>query len=502
MRKKSLICKIKDALSPGNRLFVPVVAVFGLTLVSCAQDDLTGELFSSDVTNTTLASPGVNDISITPTTDNARTIISWKVVHGASSYDCKVYDVTNESEPVVLLDSIVDGVSFTVERAEDTNYKFAIRTLANTEVGNADAPEATEVSFTTFVSSFATIPEGDLYAYFQENPIPAETTEEICYDLVPGGNYTVSQALDFGGSKVTLRCTNKFNKPTVTLGENANLQTYAPMTLKNLKIDAAAAVKTPVIALSKTPDEAIKGATGGGDFYNIIGGSIYLTNCDFVNVTDKMFYDNEVRYCVETFMMDNCTVQLATAEANISGQAMFYLKSGFIKDITIKNSTWYNTTEFASKYFIQYNNSGRIDRAGYDKNSQTQSVNMINNTFYNVCSNNDSQWCNYGGFNGQKYTNFEVTGNIWYECTPNGGGIARRICGGRGASSYGKCIFNNNTYWVKGVSETGYESYDTGLVLQTDPAFANPANGDFTPTGAEQLQYKTGDPRWIPLNNN
>ena len=476
------------------------LALFSLIAVSCAQDDLTGEKFGPDVTNTQLESPSTNDISITPTTDNAKTIISWKVINGASSYDCKVYDVTDESNPVVLVDSIVDGVSFTVARAEDSNYKFAIKTLANTSVGNVDATDATEVSFTSFVESFATIPEGDLYAYFQENPAPVGTTEETCYDLVAGGNYTVSQSLDLGGSKVTLRCTNKFNKPIITFGEEANIQTYAPLTLKNLKVDAAALTKTPVLALSKTPDETIKGATGGGDYYNIIGGSIYVTNCDFVNVADKMFYDNDVKYCVETFVMDNCTVQLTTGEANISGQAMFYLKSGFIKDITIKNSTWFNTTENSSKYFIQYNNSGRIDRAGYDKNSQTQSVNFINNTFYNICTNSDSQWCNYGGFNGQKYTNFEVTGNIWYGCAPKGGGIARRICGGRGASSYSKCVFNNNTYWVNGASETGYESYDTGLVLQTDPAFANPANGDFTPTGADQLQYKTGDPRWITEN--
>ena len=61
MRKKSLICKIKDTLSSGKICPWLAMAVFGLTLVSCAQDDLTGELFSSDVTNTTLASPGVND---------------------------------------------------------------------------------------------------------------------------------------------------------------------------------------------------------------------------------------------------------------------------------------------------------------------------------------------------------------------------------------------------------------------------------------------------------
>jgi hypothetical protein len=55
---------------------------------------------------------------------------------------------------------------------------------------------------------------------------------------------------------------------------------------------------------------------------------------------------------------------------------------------------------------------------------------------------------------------------------------------------------SRNTYWSGGEA-ADQATYDTsGTILTTDPAFANPANGDFTPTGAEQLQYKTGDSRW------
>lgn len=35
--------------------------------------------------------------------------------------------------------------------------------------------------------------------------------------------------------------------------------------------------------------------------------------------------------------------------------------------------------------------------------------------------------------------------------------------------------------------------------LDTDPGFINAANGDFTVTGASQLEKRTGDPRWLPL---
>lgn len=40
--------------------------------------------------------------------------------------------------------------------------------------------------------------------------------------------------------------------------------------------------------------------------------------------------------------------------------------------------------------------------------------------------------------------------------------------------------------------------YDTNT-LDTDPGFINAVNGDFTVTGASQLEKRTGDPRWLPL---
>ena len=44
-------------------------------------------------------------------------------------------------------------------------------------------------------------------------------------------------------------------------------------------------------------------------------------------------------------------------------------------------------------------------------------------------------------------------------------------------------------------------SYDTSNnALQTDPAFVDAANGNFTPTGADQVARKTGDPRWWPAS--
>lgn len=37
------------------------------------------------------------------------------------------------------------------------------------------------------------------------------------------------------------------------------------------------------------------------------------------------------------------------------------------------------------------------------------------------------------------------------------------------------------------------------ILLIQIPGFINAANGDFTVTGASQLEKRTGDPRWLPL---
>ena len=269
------------------------------------------------------------------------------------------------------------------------------------------------------------------------------------------------------------------------------------MTLKHLTFDYAQSTQ-PAIALSKEPADSLKGLIGTQTtYYNITGAPILVSNCEFRNLNDKLFYDNNVAsYCVETITFDNVTAQFNIAEQT-ANHAFIYLQNGFAKDLTVRNSTMYNTGAGNMQYFIRYSNSGRLDRAGYDKTTQTQSVNFLNNTFYNLGS---GQWANYSGFSGQAYSAFNVQNNIWVDCCPTGGGIARRILGGRTASTYKNCTFNNNTYWNEGASEITAEtsqSYDLGNILQSDPAFVDAAGGNFTPQGEEQLSLKTGDPRWV-----
>ena len=186
--------------------------------------------------------------------------------------------------------------------------------------------------------------------------------------------------------------------------------------------------------------------------------------------------------------MDDCTIQLEPTDG-MSNSSVFYVYDGggFINDFTMTNTTVWNANANTFKYLIRYNNSGRCDRAGYTTNS----INIKNCTMYNVVKT--GQMCNHGGFDGQATSNYDVENNIFVDCGSHQ--VARRFVGR--LSDAAKIVFNNNTYWFDGEAndQTGY---DTGYILTTDPAFANAAEGDFRPSGAEQLSMKTGDPRWLP----
>ena len=171
---------------------------------------------------------------------------------------------------------------------------------------------------------------------------------------------------------------------------------------------------------------------------------------------------------------------------------LIYDGGGFINNFTATNSTFWNAPNkdgelHESRYFVRYNNSGRCDRAGFTYNM----INFQNCTFYNIAKS--GQMANHGGFDGRATSFYNIQNNIFVDC--GGNQVARRIVGRSHAQA--EITFNNNTYWYNGAAETGNTSYDTGYQMQSDPAFENAEAGDFTPTGAEQVSAKTGDPRWF-----
>ena len=165
--------------------------------------------------------------------------ISWPVVYGAGGYSVALYNVNNPSSPVLVKTDTIDGCSLTTNREEDTNYSFSVKALGNSKYNNKEAQTSTEMAFTTFLPTYAEIPDGsDLKEWFAANPVPQDSTGHLCYDLAPGGNYTVSGNIDFGGHRVTLRSSSKANNANLKMMTSSTFTTFAGFTLKYLNIDA------------------------------------------------------------------------------------------------------------------------------------------------------------------------------------------------------------------------------------------------------------------------
>ncbi|MCM1077728.1 MAG: DUF4957 domain-containing protein [Bacteroides sp.] len=253
----------------------------------------------------------------------------------------------------------------------------------------------------------------------------------------------------------------------------------------------ASALDAPFILMSTTPAVEL-----ANDYYRV--GKIAVSNVTVNNIKNSIFYDNNVKYCVVDFTIDNSTLALATTA--VENEALVSFKAGGAKDFTVKNSTVYGNGEVA-KYFIRYNNNARLDRYGFDKNTEFQTMTYISNTFYKVIKSG-GQWGNYNGIQGQKYSAFDVQKNIWFDC---GKDIIRRMAGGRFNGS-NPMTFAYNTYFNDGENLAESEaSYDkSGTILTTNPDFADAAAGNFT-IGAttEQALYQTGAPKWlVPYDDN
>ena len=285
-----------------------------------------------------------------------------------------------------------------------------------------------------------------------------------------------------------------------TISGNGQLNTSAPLFLKNIHfVYGGESEANGFICLSKEPNEAIKGIVGDGtkDYYNIVcsadTAALTLYNCFIDGLNTRLLYDNDMKYCLEGLTILDTKIRTHyTADSKGKDSPFIQFKKGGVKDTRFENSTVWNTGDANCQYFIQYENGARIDRFGYDKDSEHTTVSFISSTFWNIAAGN---WCNYTGF--QNFSIYTITRCIWVD-SGGAGEIARRLLGNGRLGSACEATFLYNTYWTNGEAKD-QSSYDqTETALTTDPAFVDAAAGNFTPTGADQLRFRTGDPRWLP----
>ena len=324
-------------------------------------------------------------------------------------------------------------------------------------------------------------------------PVP----EDIVVDDAAGGDLTEIIATAEAGKNV--------KSLTLNLAADAQYTLSAPITASadiiingnGATIDASAvegALVTYQAPAAGAPALNRAPATPADDW-------TYVDNVTFKDVTitgikGSIFYDNNVKLCVENFTIENAVLGLETETVN--NEALIAFQGGGAKDFTIKNSTIYGNGAVA-KYFLRYNSSARIDRYGYSTNYTDDHTTMTyqNNTFYNLLKS-DGQWFNGNGVqNGTIYT---VENNIFYNI---GNSNLDFILSGRRLGNGASATWANNTYYTEDdevIATCSKDDSETALPYNEDfgPLFVDAANADFTiGAGTAQAKKQTGAPQWL-----
>ncbi|MCM1078986.1 MAG: DUF4992 family lipoprotein [Bacteroidales bacterium] len=466
-----------------------------LFMASCAQDGFDEESWQSSVHDAVLLSPESDAIVASKNADGSSWIITWPLVKGASGFKCTVKDVTDTAnEPVVVFqDSIVDGCSLTFPRVEDTFYELEIQTIGNKALNNQDAEQSSLFAFNSFVPTWKTVPAGsDITTWLAANPIPDDYEGDVCINLEPGASYTMSGVVDFGSHMGTIRSTVATSPANIELtGGTAGFVIGDGFTLKNLNIDCSKS-QANLITMSKNAKNDL---IVGNNIY-FVTEPIYMKNCTVDRLHTRFLYDNGVKYCAKTVIIDNCLVHLESTAT--SPFIEFYSGGSHVNDLAIRNSTIWNTGDMDMTYFVRYSNGGKSSDVGLTN----ASISYTNSTFYNI--SRTQQLGNYDGIAGS--ANFILKECVFVDCSGNldpenkvsPGGVARYFLGRKTSPN---AVFRNNTYWF-GNADMSVDGYDnTGTAILGNPGFTNPTgdvkSADFHMSGAAQNSAKIGDPRWL-----
>ena len=477
----------------------------GVLLASCAQDGFDDESFNGAYSGFQMTAPDASSVVVKASSDKLSQTITWDAVSGAGTYTVSVFqgDTKDGCNNVVVQDRVTKVNYITVPRINKTYYRATIKVNDNIPEGNTAPAETTEYMWNTYTIEMGTIPAGsDLNEWFKENPIPVSyAASDITYRLEDGMEYTMSDTLQLGNNIVTFRPVSETGRAKIKFnGKRAGFETSLGLTLRELDFDCAGS-NAAFIAMSKKPaiEPLIVNAWGADYKFYCSTEPISVLNCNIDNLESFFFWDNKVEcWFPTTVLVDNCLVHLTTTTTSDFGTnsntGYFWTNkgAGYIKDLTIRNSTFYNTGEKDGKYFVQYGGFGWSQTQpslGWEDNT----ISYENCTFYNVCTG--GQWGNYNGTAGKTTSFWNMTNCIFYNCSTSG--VARRFLAGK--QNQTTATFLNNTYMKADGTFDNPANYDnSGTDIQEDPKFADPANGDFHISGATQVARRTGDPRWLP----
>ena len=482
------------------------LCLFLVGVTSCKQG-IDDELYSSGVSGVTLESPkldNTNFVTLANSDGTESVKVTWPVVYGAGGYLLNVDIVDDPSNPIaVVTDSIVDGCSIIFDKLEDTKYEVSVKSLGNEKLNNKEALSATVYPYSTLIPAI-TIPEGqDIAEFIQANM--EDSDQEQGFELLGGKTYQLNSVADFGLNTVTLRG-DKANRPIVVLWSNGGLMIQGGLKLKFINFDGTDATGTGILNLSDNPSESLSTETLGykADGANqngyVINEPVIIQECNFKNVKNGLLYGNKKNWSLRDFRITDCIVQLNNSGSN-SVINLYGASNGLIKDLTIKNNTFYNLIQNSSAYFIRYSNSSNAQpKKIFGSSGDSSTFTIEYNTFSHVISNKD--FANNMPNTNTLKTNVQY--NIFYDVFRLYQIIqSQSLMYTAGNTIYGTWGGTPNSNDTGGRKDKNGNPYAT----LEDPEFEGPfeveldltkVNGgvDFTPHGPVATQNRSGDPRW------
>lgn len=506
---------------------LPFALACGLWLLwGCAEGYDPPRGFDAGVRNTRLENPHPDSITFTVNAAGDEATIKWPLVRGAGGYIVSFRNVDDPAAPTAVGgydNKLVDGLSITVPVAEDSKYSFDLQAAGDAALGNTDATGTAHKEVSTLVPSFVTIPDGEdisawLKAYTATRPFPACDPDNPRYDetaieLQPGGQYTMSEAVDFRTQKVTFRG-DKLRWATIRMLGKAAFCTCSGLKMKYLKIDCAESAAGGLICMSQStgdnplPD-SIKvqnmGYTGsklGKDFF-IVQDPIYISECWIKDLPAALAYDNDTGCAWWYLTISNCIIQ----QNNTSGKPFinFEKKGIAIKHLTLTNSTLYNITD-AGSYWLRFSNktANQTVRVWGEKDAtyKTSTTDVVNCTFSKQFARGKMANNNHGNNNILTFAR-----NIFYDCAM----VRKWACADTGSPikhyslNFWKAVTSpdeadptqtdrdGNQFALKLEGSGMFEGSVTQSLDLTQP------NGgvNFAPADMTVKQNRAGDPRWL-----
>jgi len=554
-----------------KRKDIILLACFVFFLAACKDD-------KSEVEETiVMKTPTADVINISENPDGTILYFSWHHVAGAGGYQFSLYIVNEAGEILEVVgeeNEVVTGISTNRPLKMATYYKMVLKTLGSEAKNTADALESTIIFWDNVPPDLPPgaifIPRGtNLTRYFMNNPVHAQESDAdvLYYALIAGGNYTMGGVgeddnLYMGLRSVEIFGTDKNNLAKIKVVNGAFVSDGGGLILKNLELDYSEFVSesatTTVLLMNPTrnPEATTVQRSGRDDTFVPVpmATPVGFISCKITRLRFSLFFDgnNAVsRYLVGHFLIDDCIIGYDVDNYNAP---CLRFDVSLPKDITIKNSTFYNekilqinvtaVDEYYQLRLLRVSESSHAAQFSEALPDWTGGNLLITNcTFYQFSKGRypciapiangrgGAQAFNFVGNNGastpfaqttdtKTVTNCVIVDSFeWNErggrIPPAEGLIVPPQKGG------GNCfvsrlfmgnavrIADNNTYWhndafhpsnVMATPEPGAtnqlrDASDT--YIETDPELIYLGNGQFTMTGAEQIARSTGDPRWL-----